>query len=115
MAKRDGGGVSNARASELKDKLRGLLKMIVDDDDYTVQTTDDAISTLSALKDFKYRRSFSDKLNDFAVPSEFRCPISTELMRDPVILATGQVYIIKIIFLIVYIIIFYFNLFLILL
>lgn len=82
-------------ASELKDKLWKLVKTIVDTDDFTLQTADDAIATLSSLKDFKFRRngpkSFSDKLDDFALPPEFRCPISTQLMTDPVILSTGQV------------------------
>ncbi|KAJ1414663.1 Zinc finger, RING/FYVE/PHD-type [Sesbania bispinosa] len=89
MAKKEGGD-----ASELKHKLLGLVKIIVDGDDYTVQTTDEAIATLSALKDLKYRnrRSFSDKLEDFPLPPQFRCPISTQLMTDPVILSTGQTY-----------------------
>lgn len=30
-----------------------------------------------------------------AIPDDFICPISLELMRDPVIVATGQVYMIK--------------------
>lgn len=30
--------------------------------------------------------------SEFAVPSDYRCPISLELMRDPVVVATGQTY-----------------------
>ncbi|KAG9455222.1 hypothetical protein H6P81_008126 [Aristolochia fimbriata] len=29
---------------------------------------------------------------DLSIPSDFRCPISLELMRDPVVVATGQTY-----------------------
>ncbi|KAK1263386.1 U-box domain-containing protein 10 [Acorus gramineus] len=32
------------------------------------------------------------KKPDLAIPEDFRCPISLELMRDPVIVATGQTY-----------------------
>ena len=75
--------------SELKDKLRELVKAIVDSDsdDFNSQTADDAIATLSALKNLK----FANSVHDFPVPPEFRCPISTQLMTDPVILSTGQV------------------------
>ncbi|XP_061363370.1 U-box domain-containing protein 9-like [Gastrolobium bilobum] len=89
MAKSDDSG---GKALELKEKLRGLMKIIVEGDDYTVNAVDEAIAALSALKDFKYGKSFSDKLDDFSFPPEFRCPISTQLMSDPVILSTGQTY-----------------------
>lgn len=83
--------------SELKERLWKIVKTIVDSDDYTLQNADDAIAALSSLKDFKSRsvsnrtNSFDDKLDEFAPPTEFRCPISTQLMIDPVILSTGQV------------------------
>ncbi|RYR44994.1 hypothetical protein Ahy_A08g041249 isoform A [Arachis hypogaea] len=77
-------------AAELKEKLRGLVKAIVEDDDYTTRHAEDAIATLSTLRDLK--RASPSSFDDFSfpVPPEFRCPISTELMTDPVILATGQ-------------------------
>ncbi|KAJ7523103.1 hypothetical protein O6H91_18G037500 [Diphasiastrum complanatum] len=34
----------------------------------------------------------TDKLSPPMIPDDFRCPISLELMRDPVIVATGQTY-----------------------
>ncbi|KAF5747669.1 putative ARM repeat superfamily protein [Tripterygium wilfordii] len=37
-----------------------------------------------------YRRRKS--ISEMNVPSDFRCPISLELMRDPVVVATGQTY-----------------------
>ncbi|KAK7259375.1 hypothetical protein RIF29_24982 [Crotalaria pallida] len=76
-------GVTIARRDEpgLKEKLRELVKMIVDDDyHYTVQTIDDAIATLKALKPLRKMHRFDDF--PFLPP-----PI---LITDPVILATGQ-------------------------
>jgi len=91
-----------ADLKELKERLWKLVKTIVDsDDDYSLQIADDAIATLSSLKDLiinknkngttKTTKSFSDKLDHFTPPSHFRCPISSQLMIDPVILSTGQV------------------------
>lgn len=70
--------------AELKQKLKELIESIVDGDDYTVQTADNAIRALSALKVLKRPAS--------PVPPHFRCPLSGHLMTDPVILATGQVF-----------------------
>lgn len=33
----------------------------------------------------------SEEINTSIIPDDFRCPISLELMREPVIVATGQV------------------------
>ncbi|KAK9998017.1 hypothetical protein SO802_017620 [Lithocarpus litseifolius] len=94
MTKTDGGAMA-ARAMELKKELWRLVKEIVDEDDYMVETADQAITTLCSLKYLKQsNNTLSFKLDDhaFTVPQEFRCPISKELMKDPVVLATGQTY-----------------------
>lgn len=84
-----------AKAMEIKKQLERLVKAIVDEDDYRVETTDEAIRALSSLKGLKLKKSLSFKLdghgNLLDVPEDFRCPISGELMKDPVVLATGQV------------------------
>lgn len=82
-----------AKATELKKELQRLVRAIVDDEDCSTQKIDQAKETLSALKELKLRkRSLALKLNDIlSCPEEFRCPISKELMRDPVIVSTGQV------------------------
>lgn len=82
-----------AKAAELKKELQRLVKAIVDDEDFTTQTIDQARDTLSALKELKLKkRSLSLKLKDvLSCPEEFRCPLSKELMRDPVIVSTGEV------------------------
>ena len=93
MTKTDGGAMA-ARGMELKKELWRLVKEIVDEDDYMVETADQAITTLCSLKYLKQsNNTLSFKLDDhaFTVPQEFRCPISKELMKDPVVLATGQV------------------------
>ncbi|XP_043721384.1 U-box domain-containing protein 9-like [Telopea speciosissima] len=82
-----------AKASELKKELRRLLKKIVDEDDSMMDTFDRANKALSAFKDLKFKRPHSLKLDGtLSCPDQFRCPLSKELMGDPVILATGQTY-----------------------
>ncbi|KAF7825862.1 U-box domain-containing protein 9 [Senna tora] len=91
-----------ARAARLKKELQRLVKSIVDDDDCSIQTIDQAKEALCVLKDLKLRKrsspspsstsSLSFKLHKSTstCPEEFRCPLSKELMGDPVILASGQ-------------------------
>lgn len=78
-------------AFALKEKLRELVKSIVEGDDFTVHAADEAIVALSALKDFKCATSLSRSLDNIPVPPHFLCPLSGQLMTDPVILVTGQV------------------------
>lgn len=83
-----------AKAMELKKELQRLVRAIVDDEDYSTQTIDEAKEKLRALKELKMKgkRSLSLKLPEtLTCPEEFRCPLSKDLMRDPVIVATGQV------------------------
>ena len=109
---------SRKNARELKIELQRLAMEIIadrddDDDDgqerenanenekgLILDTINKAIQTLSSLKELKLKkkqqkkkRSLSSQLDAIDVPDEFRCPISRELMRDPVVLATGQVWI----------------------
>lgn len=90
---------------ELKRELERVV-MCIDilerDDDYSV---DRAIHTLNDLKKkFKFNLKHpssssssssvaptSSLLEKTDLPHQFRCPISRQLMLDPVILATGQV------------------------
>lgn len=91
-----------AKAMELKKELQKLVKAIVDDDDVNLEAIDRAQKMLCALEGLKLKTSVSLKLHNHryghemvsgAVPGEFKCPLSKELMRDPVIVATGQVFI----------------------
>ncbi|OIW01307.1 hypothetical protein TanjilG_10468 [Lupinus angustifolius] len=89
---------------ELKKKeLKKLVRSIVDDADFSIETIDQAKEALCVIKDLKLRRnsscssssssSMSLKLHkNVTCPDEFKCPISKELMRDPVIVASGLTY-----------------------
>ncbi|KAI3806178.1 hypothetical protein L1987_22074 [Smallanthus sonchifolius] len=107
--------VAVAKATmDLKKELQRLVKTIVEDssseDEIEFGLIDRANQTLQALKELKeggkQRSASIRKLNDSnnrssngssasiwaSCPQEFRCPLSKELMRDPVILSTGQTY-----------------------
>ncbi|KAI8574202.1 hypothetical protein RHMOL_Rhmol01G0336400 [Rhododendron molle] len=95
-------GSPAARAAELKKELQRLVMTIVDredegdDDVSSVGTIDRAMETMCVLRELKKCKGGGGgggclKVT-FACPEEFRCPISKELMRDPVIVATGQTY-----------------------
>ena len=86
--------------ASLKKELQRLVRAIVyDDDDEDCVAEDEAVRVLSSLRDLKFKKSSAFKLDDInsdnnsnpCVPEEYKCPISKELMRDPVILATGLV------------------------
>jgi hypothetical protein len=83
------------KATELKKELEKLVKAILDEEDYRVEATDEAMRVLSVLKELKFKKSLK-MVDDTVVPEEFKCPISREIMGDPVVLATGQVETIKI-------------------
>ncbi|KAF3780331.1 U-box domain-containing protein 9 [Nymphaea thermarum] len=92
----DGAGASPSRkAPELKRELLRLVRAIPEDDgeERRVGEVFDRIErAVRALRGLKHRRTLSQKLDAAGVPEQFLCPISSELMKDPVILATGQTY-----------------------
>lgn len=100
----EGDQAAAARAAELKRELQKLVKSIAGDDgdDVNLDAVDRAQETLRALRELKLKRSVGLKACDSlcggdasaagAVPEEFKCPLSMELMRDPVIIASGQVF-----------------------
>ncbi|CAN0898029.1 U-box domain-containing protein 9 [Linum grandiflorum] len=91
-----------ARADELKKELQKLVNSIVnsDGDDYSLATIDQATAALKELLKLKSNKkkksplSVTDGVSPAAssCPENFKCPISNELMRDPVILSSGQTY-----------------------
>ncbi|XP_022953754.1 U-box domain-containing protein 3-like [Cucurbita moschata] len=44
------------------------------------------------MRDWMVRKDYFHGINGVSVPSYFRCPLSLELMLDPVIVASGQTY-----------------------
>ncbi|CAA0836039.1 U-box domain-containing protein 9 [Striga hermonthica] len=95
------GDPAAARAAELKKELQKLVRAIVDEEDVNLEAVDRAHQMLTAMRELKLKRASSVKLRgrqcdremDYsAAPEEFVCPLSKELMRDPVIIATGQTF-----------------------
>lgn len=96
--------VTVRRVAELKKELRKLVNFITDDDECRIGLFDQISNTLTALKDIQFNKrsgsgndsilsaSPSQRLNSIAVPEHFLCPISSQLMKDPVIVATGETY-----------------------
>ncbi|KAL3828938.1 hypothetical protein ACJIZ3_017740 [Penstemon smallii] len=87
-----------AKAIELKKELQRLVKAIVEEDDVNLDSME---QMLFALKELKLKKNSVSNLNVNCVNNisnqemvleEFKCPLSKELMRDPVIIATGQTY-----------------------
>ncbi|XP_038989918.1 U-box domain-containing protein 9-like [Phoenix dactylifera] len=72
------------KVGELKRELWRLVRLISDDDDGRIDSYDEAANSLAELKDLTFGSP--------AVPQHFLCPISCELMRDPVIVASGETY-----------------------
>uniref|UniRef100_M0ZZM1 RING-type E3 ubiquitin transferase n=1 Tax=Solanum tuberosum TaxID=4113 RepID=M0ZZM1_SOLTU len=72
---------ASASADELKRELQRRVNSIIEDADYSIEDTDEAMHCLSALKELKVRPT---------PPLEYLCPLSHQLMKDPVVLASGQ-------------------------
>ncbi|XP_019193993.1 PREDICTED: U-box domain-containing protein 9-like [Ipomoea nil] len=97
------GGLVEEKAAELKKELQRAVKAIVDEEDdggdCSVGSTNRAMQCLCALRDLKLKPlGCSDSLGignlslGFFPPKEFLCPLSGELMNDPVVLSSGQTY-----------------------
>ncbi|KAE9463816.1 hypothetical protein C3L33_04253, partial [Rhododendron williamsianum] len=57
-----------------------------------VDQINDIIDLMSHIRDFMVKLENFKAANGVSIPSYFRCPLSLELMLDPVILASGQTY-----------------------
>ncbi|KAJ7516289.1 hypothetical protein O6H91_22G051400 [Diphasiastrum complanatum] len=96
-------------ASELKKESRAVQNLILDKGGQFDETMEQISFVLRKLKafaavdsteadslDFEKARITSgagpENSNSPNIPDDFRCPISLELMKDPVIVATGQTY-----------------------
>ncbi|XP_010547136.1 PREDICTED: U-box domain-containing protein 9-like [Tarenaya hassleriana] len=90
-----------AKAKELKKEMQKLVRSILEeegDDNLGVQAFDQLQEALLALKEMTVRKkkmgnsSSLEMFETMSCPDEFRCPLSNELMRDPVVLASGQTF-----------------------
>lgn len=118
MAKTSAAASAGRTAEELKTELRRLVRSI-EDDTSTAETFKEAARVLEALKGLQIRHCNGggggaasdpvlkrssplspakppqppDKIDRTAeIPDQFICPISSELMKDPVVLITGETY-----------------------
>ncbi|KAL3652808.1 hypothetical protein CASFOL_002489 [Castilleja foliolosa] len=57
-----------------------------------VEYIDQIISTVTHMHDLLVMMKQSEICNPVAIPADFCCPLSLELMTDPVIVASGQTY-----------------------
>lgn len=91
MAKTDvvEGDPLTVKEIELKRELQRLVKAILSQEEINVDAIDKTQQILLDLKELKIKRSPSSL--DLPFPDEFRCPLSKQLMTDPVMLASGQV------------------------
>nr|XP_043620866.1 U-box domain-containing protein 13-like [Erigeron canadensis] len=83
---------SSGDPEESLEKMSMLLKRIKD----FVQTESSDISSppgeTSTLPGCTYQRTMVKSSKNGSIPDDFRCPVSLELMKDPVIVSTGQTY-----------------------
>lgn len=117
----EGAALADRRtAEELKKELRRLMKAIVEDDEGRSETYEDAGRVIAAIRELrtgsgagiidekvKYQQRSEKKSTSaiespvsnpasVSVPKHFFCPLSSAIMRDPVVLATGEVRMIRI-------------------
>ncbi|KAL5998701.1 hypothetical protein ACLOJK_009646, partial [Asimina triloba] len=53
---------------------------------------DQVINLVASMRDLMGKLEQFERINGMLIPAYFRCPLSLELMGDPVIVATGQTY-----------------------
>lgn len=78
-------------SKQLRSELRRLMLAITDDDDVRCEIFNEAFKTLVALKEMKFNGGNDKPQQHRQVPEHFLCPISSKIMRDPVVLSSGQV------------------------
>lgn len=74
-------------AGERLEQMSGILRRLKD----LLLTENPEMDAPDSEKGSNYG-GLIEKSNSPVIPDEFRCPISLELMKDPVIVATGQTY-----------------------
>uniref|UniRef100_A0A7N0T6I4 RING-type E3 ubiquitin transferase n=1 Tax=Kalanchoe fedtschenkoi TaxID=63787 RepID=A0A7N0T6I4_KALFE len=88
--------------SELKKESVALHEMVISSDEAAGMSLEKISSILKMLtdrvldesseEDFHESEKASIRHRSPVIPDDFRCPISLELMKDPVIVSTGQTY-----------------------
>ncbi|KAK6232884.1 hypothetical protein QUC31_009824 [Theobroma cacao] len=89
MAKTESAAVGEE--TELKKELQRVVKTILEEDDIGLKTIE-ATRILSNLAELKLKKPVGIRLDDTIFPEKFKCPLSGEIMGDPVVLSSGQTY-----------------------
>ncbi|KAL4324697.1 hypothetical protein GQ457_11G006600 [Hibiscus cannabinus] len=86
------GGGGGGKETELKKELESLVKTMLEEDDYGIEKTVEAIRILNRLNELKLKKPIGLGLDDSILSEMFKCYLSGEIMGDPVVLASGQTY-----------------------
>lgn len=103
LAPGDQDTVTLRRNEELKKELKKLVNSITEEDDDRIELYDRCSDVIAFLKDIKFKKQTSSGNNGrvpaspsemlrSAVPDQFLCPISSKIMENPVIVASGETY-----------------------
>ncbi|KAJ0540359.1 putative U box domain, armadillo-like helical, Zinc finger, RING/FYVE/PHD-type [Helianthus annuus] len=83
---------SDGDPGENIEKMSMLLKLIKDFVQTDNPSADSPPGETSAPPNSNNQETSSKSYKNILIPDDFRCPISLELMKDPVIVSTGQTY-----------------------
>ncbi|XVF06501.1 hypothetical protein REPUB_Repub06bG0053800 [Reevesia pubescens] len=90
MAGKEESAVATGEETELKKELQRVVKMILEEDNYGIEITIEALRILSCLAELKLKKPVCLGMEDTVLPEKFKCPLSGEIMGDPVVLCSGQ-------------------------
>lgn len=84
-------GATGGDPEESIEKMSMLLKQVKDFVQTVNPNIDSTTAENSALTSSGGKALTEASQKNLVIPDDFRCPISLELMKDPVIVSTGQV------------------------
>ncbi|XP_022718995.1 U-box domain-containing protein 9-like [Durio zibethinus] len=77
--------------TELKKELQRVVKTILEDGN-GIEITIEAMRIFSCLAELMLKKPLGLGMDDTVLPEKFKCPLSGEIMGDPVVLGSGQTY-----------------------
>ncbi|KAE8663058.1 Germin-like protein subfamily 1 member 18 [Hibiscus syriacus] len=92
--KESAAAIGGGKEAELKKELESVMKMILEEVDYGIEKIIEAIRILTRLTESKLKKpaGLGLELDDTVLTDAFTCPLSGQIMADPVVLASGQTY-----------------------
>ncbi|KAG0448264.1 hypothetical protein HPP92_027901 [Vanilla planifolia] len=109
----EGAAPARRRVEELKQELRRFMEEILDTDDANEENYEEAARAIADIKELRFgaakespRKKQKEPEKDVVealqsaftpgtepkVPAQFLCPLSSSIMRDPVVLSSGQTF-----------------------